>query len=194
MDKNFKEIARPLNLYTEQSFSLIHFFLMRFTPYITYFLVNCTKTKPNTISIISVICLILSIIFLFFKDYFLAIFFLLLNFVTDNVDGELARVTKQKTLLGGKIEKANSDIFYLLWLNTILFNFFLDNSISKEIFLFLLSISLLHILLRGKISNISLKKNFKFNQFNLLYLGLFKYSYKLRSKNLFSKIVYIFFF
>jgi len=194
MDKKFKVNARPLNLLVEQSYSFIHFFLMRCTPYLTYLLVKHSNIKPNTISIISILFLILSFLSLIYRNYSLAFFLLLLNFVTDNIDGELARIKNQTSKLGEKLEISNSNIFYLFFFNIITYNFFVDEIISKNLFLALILISILHNLVRKRISYITLKHDFRFNKVNSIYLGLFKYSSKIRQKNLFSKIIYIFFF
>ena len=136
MKKELKLKARPLNLLEEQSYSLIHFFLIKISPFLSFFLAKYSRIKPNLISIISILFLILSFFFLYNKNYIIAFICLLLNFLTDNVDGEVARIKNQVSNLGEKLEKINSNLFYLFFFNIITFNLYIDNLINLNLFLF----------------------------------------------------------
>ena len=98
MRKEIRLKARPSHLLNEQNYSFIHFFLMKISPFISYFLARHSKIKPNSISIISIIFLISSFFSLYNKDYATAFIFLMLNFLTDNIDGELARLKNKYQL------------------------------------------------------------------------------------------------
>ena len=194
MKKELKLKARPLNLLEEQSYSLVHFFLMRISPFLSFFLARYSKIQPNYISIISILFLILSFFFLHSKNYIIAFMFLLLNFFTDNVDGELARIKNQVSDLGEKLEKINSNLFYLFFFNIISLNLYIDNLIDINLFQSFIFISILHYFFRGRISHIKIKDKLELNYINSTYLGLFKYSSTVRNQYIHSKIIYIFFY
>lgn len=66
--------------------------------------------KPNTVTIFGFICAIISTYFLF-KDHRMFIIFYLLNFLSDMIDGTLARMSKIKNPNGQYIDAAADAIF-----------------------------------------------------------------------------------
>ena len=121
MDKNFKKIARPDHIITEQNNYLLFYLQMKISPYFTYFFFKYTNITPNIISIGSIIFLLISIISIFMENYNYVFFFLFLNLLLDNIDGELARTKKLTSKFGEFLEKLNTDLFNIFFYNSIAF-------------------------------------------------------------------------
>lgn len=193
MDHNFKKIARPDHIIKEQSQYLLFFFMMKVSPYFTYAISRYSNIKPNTISFISIFFLIISFPLIYYENYFYAFLFVFFNLFLDNIDGELARVTDQTSKLGEFLEKINSDIYYLCLYNFICLSFYNQNKIDLYLVIIFFALSIINFFVRGKISHITIPKNYSINSFNAIFFGLFKYSSNIRNNKYISKCTYLFF-
>lgn len=193
MDKKFKSIARPDKILNEQNQYFLFFLMMKMSPYFTFFFSKYTNIKPNTISLFSIFFLFLSFWNLLIENYAYSFFFLFVNLLLDNIDGELARVNNQVSKYGELLEKINSDLFYLFFYNLIVYKYFDDQLIELKYFIFFIFVSLLYFFIRSRISHIKIPKTLKLNKLNTILFGLFKYSNDLRNNYGISKLIYIFF-
>tara|TARA_B100001027_G_C16254193_1_gene326072 strand:+ start:264 stop:1016 length:753 start_codon:yes stop_codon:yes gene_type:complete len=193
MDKNFRKIARPPHIINEQNQYLLFYFMMKISPYFTYFFHRYTNIKPNTLTFLSIFFLLVSFPLIIYKYYFLAFLLLFFNLLLDNIDGELARVNNQSSKLGEFLERINSDIFYVFFYNFICLSFYIENVLELHYVILFIIISLAYFYIRQKISHINIPDKFNINSSNEIFLGLFKYSNDIRNNNFKSKIIYLFF-
>ncbi len=193
MDKDFKKIARPDHIINEQNNYLLFYLQMKISPYFTYFFFKYTNVTPNIISIGSIIFLLFSIISIFMENYNYVFFFLFLNLLLDNIDGELARTKNLTSKLGEFLEKLNTDLFNIFFYNSIAFTLYLRGFLNLEYLFFFIFNSIFYTFARGRISQISLSKDYEINHFRATFLGLFKYSNAIRNKFINARVLYNFF-
>ncbi len=193
MDKDFKKIARPDSIKNEQNNYFLFYLQMKISPYFTYFFFKYTKITPNIISIFSILFLFFSIISVFIEKYNYAFFFLFLNLLFDNIDGELARTKNLTSKLGEFLEKLNTNLFNIFFYNSIALTLYLNNFLNLEYLFFFIFNSIFYTFVRGRISQVSLSKNYEINHFRATFLGLFKYSNAIRKRFRNARVLYNFF-
>ena len=193
MDKDFKKIARPDHIINEQNNYLLFYLQMKISPYFTYFFFKYTKITPNIISITSIIFLSFSIISIFMEDYIYVFFFLFMNLLLDNIDGELARTKKLTSNFGEFLEKLNTDLFNIFFYNSIAFTLHLNGFLNIEYLFFFIFNSIFYTIIRSKISQISLSKDYEINSFRATFIGLYKYSRPIRNQFRHARLIYNFF-
>ncbi len=193
MDKDFKKIARPDHIINEQNNYLLFYLQMKISPYFTYFFFKYTKITPNIISIASIIFLFFSIISIFMENYIYVFVFLFINLMLDNIDGELARTKKMTSKFGEFLEKINTDLFNIFFYNSIAFTLYLKGFLNIEYLFFFIFNSIFYTIIRSKISQISLSKDYEINNFRATFIGLYKYSRPIRNQFRHSRLIYNFF-
>ena len=72
--------------------------------YLTYFFANKTKLSPNQITFIGIIIYCFSLFSLFNQYYLVSFFLYWISFVFDIIDGNIARIKKQTSLVGAYID------------------------------------------------------------------------------------------
>ena len=161
----------------------------RLTVLITYYILYPLRVSPNLITIISIIlCLPISYCFInqfFFVGSILACVWVAL----DNIDGELARIQKKTTNLGGVLERLSSDIFYLILFPSLSVGLYNSNQISIDLVIATFFCCLGFNVLRSYISNfpdIKMGNNF----FISFAKCQFKNSIDERKKNFFGSIFF----
>ena len=193
MDKDFKKIARPDHIINEQNNYLLFYLQMKISPYFTYFFFKYTKITPNIISITSIIFLSFSIISIFMEDYIYVFFFLFMNLLLDNIDGELARTKKLTSNFGEFLEKLNTDLFNIFFYNSIALTLHLKGFLNIEYLFFFIFNSIFYTIFRSKISQVSLSKDYEINNFRATFIGLYKYSRPIRNQFRHARLIYNFF-
>ena len=190
MNESFRLRARPPEILKEDQNLFLFYFLVKISPYISIFFSKFRNITPNFISIVSIFFLTFSIYLIFIEKYLLSFFFLLLNLLFDLVDGELARLNNQRSKLGETLEKLNSNLNYILFYNSLALSFYLNDFMNISYLLYFFFVSLIYSFTRNKISQIRLSDKTQQNKYEIILMGLYKYSKDIRDKNKTSKIIY----
>ena len=163
--------------------------LRRLTVLISYFILYPLKISPNLITSISIV-LCIPISFYFINQSFLTASILSCIWVgLDNIDGELARIQKKTTNLGGVLEKLSSDIFYLSLFPSLSIGLYNANQITIELVIITFFCCFAFSILRNYITNFP---NIKMtNNFLISFAKCqFKNSVNEREKNFFGSIFF----
>ncbi len=119
--------------------------LERFKPIYSEFLTPIAlifkklKIKPNIISILGALLLVIGSIFIVFHRYYTALFIMLVGGLLDGVDGKVARETKNVTKFGAFLDSTMDRIAEIL-IGVILFVYLYNldiNELLKEFILYL---------------------------------------------------------
>ena len=183
-----QKIIYPLEKIKYENPYILATILRRLTVLITYYVLYPLRISPNFITIISII-LCLPIAYYFINQYFFLGSILACAWVAlDNIDGELARIQKKTTNLGGVLERLSSDIFYLILFPSLSIGLYNANQIDIDLVITTFFCCFGFNILRSYISNFpSIKKS---NIFISFAKCQFKNSVNEREKNLFGKIFF----
>lgn len=120
---NFKSIVK---LHNEKNKQISYWQIYISNPQsclITYFFLNYKLLTPNIITALGFLFFLISLYFIFISNYILASIFYQLSFVMDIVDGNIARLKNQTSLLGAFLD---SIIDWIKPSFLFLFAFFID--------------------------------------------------------------------
>ncbi len=98
------------------------------------------KNIPNMLTILRIILTPIILIFLFLKQYLIAIILTIISALTDMLDGKIARKYKVTSLLGAKLDSFADKIFALSILIYLSFNNFCNFKFNPVIIILLLEI------------------------------------------------------
>ena len=167
--------------------------LRRISVVLTYYILYPLRVNPNAVSLFSILLVFLAS-YLFINSYFFYGAILIIMWVLlDAIDGELARIQKKISKIGGTLEKINSDILYILFLPSLSIGLYKIEIIPFDyVWTSIISIAIYNTL-RVYISTFpKVKKKFIKNEFILFIACQFKNSFKLRKKKpLYSFIFFV---
>lgn len=190
---NIEKILYPKEKIEYESGYILATILRRISVIITYYILFPLRIGPNVITIFSIFLIFLSSFFFINSKFFAGSFILILWVLFDGIDGELSRILKNITKVGGVLEKINSDLLYVFFLPSLSIGLYKSEIISFNYLYFCFFSIVTFNLLRVYVSTFPGNSERGLKKKLIIFLACqFKNSVALRKRNpLFSFIFYL---
>lgn len=166
--------------------------LLRFISIPIFFISALFKLHPNFITILSFVTLILSAFFASQSDFLISSILMLLTLSLDCVDGELARYTDKKSILGLKMESAHADLTLLIYPSCVSIGLFNSGFISIWMVLLAVISSSVYVNWREILSTSSVDDNpNKFSKVQRIIFSQQKPNKNIRNSTFLGKLIFV---
>jgi len=149
------------------------------------------KIHPNFLTIVSFLTLILSGAFALFANFFISSLLMILTLSLDVIDGEVARGTDKRTVLGLKMESLHADLTLLIYPSSLAVGIYNSGLISIWTLFFVIISAALYIRYRSTYSSSSVSDEPSGkSMMQLLILSQQKPNEKIRSVTFLGKVLF----